>query len=144
MTELAGSAHISFEGDLSACKLTSLEGFSAEETAVLQRNTLWPRQDFAVVPLKPSMEVAILAAMGGTVSRKILHIQIEKDGRLEFGSYDTFHPECFTVGSGLTSSFIERLWSEGVIGPRKHAEAVAPARTANLSTPLRSGRDDKS
>jgi hypothetical protein len=119
MKELAGSAHISFEGDLRSLKLHALPGASEEETSVLKRATTRPRQDFVLVPLEASTEGAIIAAIGGTVPRSVIHIQIEKNGRLEFGTYDTFHPECFFVGSGLTSSFIEGLLSERIIGPRK-------------------------
>ncbi len=121
MTELAGSAHISFEGDLSALKLYVLPGASHEETVILKRNTLRPKQDFVVVPLEASTEGAIIAAIGGTVPRAILHIQIEKNGRLEFGTYDTFHPECFTIGSGLESAFFDELLSEGILGPRRRS-----------------------
>ncbi len=119
MTELAGSARISFEGDLSALKLYTLPGASDEETAVLKRNTLRPRQDFVVLPLEASTKGAILAAIGGTIPGSILHIQIEKNGRLEFGSYDTFHPECLAIGSGLGSAFIDGLLSEGILGLRR-------------------------
>ena len=118
MTELAGSAHIYFEGNLGELKLHELPGASEEETAVLKRNTTWPRQDFVVVPLELSTKDAIIAAIDGTVPRTVLHIQIEKDGRLEFGTYDRFHPECFTVGNGLTSAFVDPLLSEGILGLR--------------------------
>lgn len=120
MTELAGSAHISFEENLSALKLSSLSSASDEETAVLKRNTIRPRQDFVVVPLEPSTKDLIIAAIGGSVPRTILHIQIENNGRLEFGTYDTFHPKCFTIGSGLGSAFIDGLLSEGILGLRRH------------------------
>ncbi len=46
MEELAGAARISFEGDLSATNVSKLNGASGEETQVLKRNTLWPKQDF--------------------------------------------------------------------------------------------------
>ena len=46
MEKLAGGAHISFEGDLSALRLSDIPGASQEETGALKRNTLWPKQDF--------------------------------------------------------------------------------------------------
>jgi len=66
--------------------------------------------------LEPSTEGAIIAAIGGTVPRSIIHIQIEKSGRFAFGTYDTFHPECFYVGSELSSAFTDALLSQGVLG----------------------------
>ena len=115
MEELAGMAHISFEGDLSATPVSRLTGVSGNETAVLKRNTLWPLQDFVVLPLEAELVKPISAAIGGTVPRSILHIQIEKDGRLELGIYDNFDPKASFFGSKLTSKFFDRLTSSGVL-----------------------------
>jgi hypothetical protein len=71
---------------LSQFELLDLPPASTEETSVLKRNTLWPKQDFVVIPINPGVEEAVLAAIGGSVSRKIIHIQIEKDGCLESGA----------------------------------------------------------
>jgi hypothetical protein len=55
MRELAGTACISFEGDLSATAVAHLAGASADETEILKRNTLWPKQDFVVLPLETDL-----------------------------------------------------------------------------------------
>jgi hypothetical protein len=115
MQELAGTAHISFEGDLSATTVPRLTGASGNETAVLKRNTLFPPQDFVVLPLEADLVRTIIAAIGGTVSRSILHIQIEKDGRLELGMYDSFDPAASFFGSRLTPEFFDRLSSNGIL-----------------------------
>ena len=115
MEELAGNARISFEGDLSGLGLLSIEGASQEETRALRRNTLWPRQDFIVVPLEPSATKKILSAIGGTLPRKIIHIQIEKAGILEFATYDNFHPECIVFGHSVNHDFLEALISRRVL-----------------------------
>ncbi len=47
--------------------------------------------------------------------RSILHIQIEKDGRLELGMYDNFDPEASFFGSRLTPEFFDRLSSNGIL-----------------------------
>ena len=39
MDELAGGAHISFEGNLRALRFSSMPGVSYEETVALKRNT---------------------------------------------------------------------------------------------------------
>jgi hypothetical protein len=69
MRELVGTARISFEGDLNATAVAHLAGASADETEILKRNTLWPKQDFVVLPLETDLVGAIIAAIGGTVPR---------------------------------------------------------------------------
>jgi len=93
LAELAGVAQVSFEGDLSSTSLFDVAGASSDETQVLKRNTLWPKQDFVVLPLEAEMVGPIMAAVGGTVPRGIIHIQVQKDGRLELGLYDNFAPK---------------------------------------------------
>ena len=115
MQELAGGAHISFEGNLSAIALTGLAGASDDETAALKRNTLSPPQDFVILPLEAELVETIGAVIGGTVPRGILHIQIEKDGHLELGIYDNFDPKASFFGSRLTSNFFDRLTSDGIL-----------------------------
>ena len=108
MEQLAGDAHISFEGDLSSFRLSKIPGTSEEETAALKRNTLRPVQEFVVVPLERSLIADILRAIGGAVPRKILHIQIEKHGVLEFGAYDNFSPHCLFFGPAIERVFWSR------------------------------------
>src|SRR5579872_1381690 len=117
MEELAGGAHVSFEGDLGRLTLSSIPGASGEPTTALKRNTVWPKQDFVVVPLEPSMGQKIIAAIGGTVPGAIIHIQIEKDRQLQFGAYDNFYPECIYFGSAVKEGVIQSLISENVMRP---------------------------
>jgi hypothetical protein len=69
LAELAGVAQVSFEGDLSSTSLFDVAGACSDETQVLKRNTLWPKQDFVVLPLEAETVAPIMAAVGGTVSR---------------------------------------------------------------------------
>jgi hypothetical protein len=117
MEQLAGGAHVSFEGDLRGLTLLSIPGASNEPTAALKRNTRWPKQDFVVVPLEPSMDQRIIAAIGGTVPGAIIHIQIEKDGQLQFGAYDNFYPECIYFGSAVKEGVIQSLVSQNIMRP---------------------------
>ena len=117
MEEFAGEAHVSFEGDLSALTLSSIPGASKEETGVLRRNTLWPKQDFIVLPLEPSTSKTIISAIGGTVPNAIIHIQIEKGGTLQFAAYDNFHPHCIIFHSTVKPAFLESLVSESIVRP---------------------------
>ena len=117
MEELAGGAHVSFEGDLRGLTLLSIPGASEEPTAALKLNTLWPKQDFVVVPLEPSMGQKIIAAIGGSVPGAIIHIQIEKDGQLQFGAYDNFYPQCIYFGSAVNEGVIQSLISQNIMRP---------------------------
>ena len=117
MEKLAGDAHVSFEGNLKGLKLLSMPEASKEPTPSLKRNTLWPKQDFVIVPLEHFMGEKILAAIGGTVPHRIIHIQIEKNDRLEFGAYDNFQPECIYFGAAVEQSFLADLVSQGVLRP---------------------------
>jgi hypothetical protein len=117
LQELAGSAFVSFEGDLSRTGLIGATGASADETKALKRNTLRPKQDFVVLPLEAETVRSIMAAVGGTVPRSILHIQVEKDGRLELGLYDNFDRRGIFFGPAVTPTFIGTLQNEGVLSP---------------------------
>ena len=75
LRQLAGSAFVSFEGDLAGTALSSIKGATGDETQALKRNTLRPRQDFVILPLEAETITSIMAAVGGTVPRNILHIQ---------------------------------------------------------------------
>jgi hypothetical protein len=117
MEELAGNAHVSFEGDLANLKLLNLAGVSQEPTDILRRNTLRPKLDFAIVPLETHTSKSIIAAIGGTIPRAIIHIQIEKNGVLQFGAYDNFHPECISFGPAVTPQIIDSLVGQKLIRP---------------------------
>jgi hypothetical protein len=108
MEELAGNAHISFEGDLRKLRVGALPGASETATAALKRNTWWPKQEFVVLPFELSTGKAILSAIGGTVPRNIIHVQIEKAGVLAFGAYDNFHPQCVYFGAVFALSSLSR------------------------------------
>jgi len=62
-----------------------------------------------ILPLKVGLVSDIVRAVGGTISRSILHIQIEKDGKFAFAAYDNFHPECIYFGESISADLIERL-----------------------------------
>ncbi|CAN5402508.1 hypothetical protein BH10ACI4_BH10ACI4_12650 [soil metagenome] len=113
--ELAGSAIVSFEGSLSETGLLNLPSASADETKVLKRNTLWPKQDFVVLPLEVESIGPIMAAVGGTVPRGILHIQVEKAGQLQLGLYDNFAPNAMLFGPALTPQLIASFQNNGLI-----------------------------
>ena len=115
LQQLAGSSFVSFEGDLRGSALIEAPGATGDETTALKRNTFWPKQDFVVLPLEAETVGSIIAAVGGTVPRSILHIQVEKEGRLELGLYDNFAPKAMFFGPAMTPQVVENLRSDGVL-----------------------------
>jgi hypothetical protein len=121
--ELCGNAHISFEGDLSKHNFSFIPGSMSVETEVLKRATLLPELDFIIVALEINTIPLILDQLmrSKDVWRDIIHIQIERNGIIEFGAYDNFHPDCVVSGSNISRTLLEKLVSEGAI------QSFAPA-----------------
>jgi hypothetical protein len=117
---LAGNAHISLEGSLGVFNLAALPGASDVETSALKRNTIWPRQDFLVFPLEPPVAEAVFKRLGYRVPNGVIHVQIEKNGVLEFGAYDNFDRNSMYWGPALTGSFVESLVSQGILSAGLH------------------------
>ena len=120
MVELAGDARISFEGDLSEYQFPIDLGESGEETEILKRNTIAPRSDFAVLPLTretvfPILSQVVRGARPLTISGKIIHVQIEREGVLELGAYDNFHRECVVTGPGVSAAILEQMKTEKML-----------------------------
>ena len=70
-----------------------------------------------MLPLTPESVAPIFKqVMAEGLKRAIIHIQIEKAGELQFGSYDNFHHECI-VGfpPGVTPELLNLLQSSGAI-----------------------------
>jgi hypothetical protein len=63
------------------------------------------------------MAQKIMVAMGGAVPGAIIHIQIEKDGELQFGAYDNFYPECIYFGKAVKETVIQSLVSQNIMRP---------------------------
>jgi len=123
MVELAGNAHISLEGDLSSCRLTDDLVATRDETTILKRNTVAPRQGFVVLRLTPENAGPIFQqVMAAGLKRAIIHVQIERDGVLELGAYDHFHPECVVTGPGISRTLLEELKNADVLRDFKVAE----------------------
>jgi hypothetical protein len=117
MNELAGNAHISFEGDLSHCDFIKISGTSSVENGILKRNTIEPIQDFIILPLESETIPDIIKGVfpSGGITSRIVHIQIEKNGRIEFGAYDKFHPTCILCGKAVSITLLEHLLDKGVL-----------------------------
>ena len=123
MQLLAGNARISFEGDLTDIDISGFELVSHDETPALRRAAAGPPESFIVLPLetetiRPILDVILPKAR---IVHAVTHVQIEKDGLLEFGAYDNFHPECIVVGLAVLDTKLNELLTNGVL------RAVHPA-----------------
>ncbi|MCW5554960.1 MAG: hypothetical protein KIS67_22700 [Verrucomicrobiae bacterium] len=117
MIELAGdNVLISLEGDLAQCRFLDDMVISWDETANLKRQTRVPKDDFIVLRLTSETVGPIfeqVAAVG--LARAIVHVQIERNGVIELGAYDNFHPECVVTGSGVSPTLLDELKEERII-----------------------------
>jgi hypothetical protein len=110
-----GHGHIPLEGSLNVFNLSGLPGASSNEAAALKRNTIWPKQDFLVFRLELAIFETILHRPGRRVPHRMIHIQFEKSGILEFGAYDNFDPDRLFFGPTLAGAFLESLVSQGTL-----------------------------
>jgi hypothetical protein len=112
MKALAGDAHIAFEGDLSDLDFSQI----ADATASLHRES--PESETMVVlPLEIDTIKPILDQVlpEGRIVKKIVAIQIEKSGQVEFMAGDNFHRECVSVGPAVKQSLLQELVARGII-----------------------------
>ncbi len=49
------------------------------------------------------------------LTHAIIHVQIEREGVLQLGSYDNFHRDCVVTGSGVGVALLLELKSKGVL-----------------------------
>jgi hypothetical protein len=116
MVELAGSGHLSLEGELSRCRFPDDIVVSRDASGILKRGTLYPRQDFVVLQLTPAtVEPIFKEVMAAGLKHAIIHVQIECNGILELGAYDNFHEECVVTGPGVSEALLEELKSTSVL-----------------------------
>lgn len=117
MRYLAGEARISFEGDLSRCEFPAMLPRSIDEDSILTRQTLSPRQDFIILPLEHDTIRSILDVVlpDNRYMEDIIHIQIEKRGELQFGSYDQFHHDRIVCFLGVPTKFLDELKQPGIL-----------------------------
>jgi len=124
MTELAGDSRISLEGDLSRCRFPDDLVVSRDETGVLKRHTLVPRQDFVVLRLSADAVAPIFQqVLSAGLKHPIIHVQIERAGVMELGAYDNFHAECVVTGPGMSAELLDELKSKSVLRDFKMAAA---------------------
>lgn len=124
---LCGDAHLSLEGDLSACKrdLLAIRDASEEETTVLKRHTRQTsglEHHFVVLPLEPDTVETIARGILPRVGLRkcVWHIQIEKHGVLQFVAYDSFQ-NAGVVGTAIDEKRLaELVQGRALLGYQRH------------------------
>jgi len=89
----AQDCKMSLEGALSQTELAQMEGVTHEETGTLKRATLWPKLDFLVLPLTHRTLSVVEKAIISKIAfgeRGIVHVQIERNGKMALTAYDGF------------------------------------------------------
>jgi len=123
----AENTNISFEGMLSNTGLAQMERVGHEESDVLKRSTLQPKQGFRILPLTPQNVSAIVKAITSKIAfgnRGIIHVQIEGNGKMAFAAYDNFDRECVVAYPAVSSASLDELTMTGVL--RNYIRVVQP------------------
>lgn len=76
-----------------------------------------PVQDFVVLPLNeltlPSIFDAVLVER--RLVDRVIHVQIESKGELQFAAYDNFDPDCVWCGPEIPERTIAEFLQKGII-----------------------------
>jgi hypothetical protein len=113
------NAYMSLEGDLSLFPFEMFPEAVTEPSEVLTRHTIRPVQQFVIMPLDARTITLIkhhVLNQDG-IRKRVLHIQIEKQGALVFRGYDRFDRDtvCISgdVGLVLLDDLVDRkmVWS---------------------------------
>jgi hypothetical protein len=89
---------------------------SAHESELAPRTA---RMDFLVLPLTletvPEIEKAIVSKVAFKDYAGIVHVQIERQGRLAFVACDHFHEDCVWVSEAVPETFLAELVKNRVL-----------------------------
>jgi hypothetical protein len=116
LDKFCGNSAISLEGDLSKVDFSDFAGVSKIETITLKRQTIWPTQDFVVLPLtfeNVTKLKKLLQRIG--IRNRVLHIQVESDGQIVLGSYDQFGKNETWISMSVGEEFVKELMHKDII-----------------------------
>jgi hypothetical protein len=117
MRYLAGDAQMSFEGTFDGSKLPESIARIAEDQSRLKPCSIYREFPFVIVALEPTTIKPILDTIlpNNLFMENIIHLQIAKSGKIQFGCYDNFHPDCITAYSSVSPEFLDELLHRGII-----------------------------
>jgi len=117
MRHLAG-AHscLSLEGHFRELDLANL-GEPCPGTTLRREGISYPPSSFVTVRLNEDNWKSIFEEIVACSrwDQEIVHLQIERDGKAEFGAYDNFHHECVHAGNGVAPELLHELVRAGVL-----------------------------
>ncbi len=132
-----GDAHMSLEGDLSNLHWKGHRRVDPRIEVLLRRQTIWPKQDYAVLPLEEEtlleIKERVLPVVG--LAEKVFHVQIEQRRELVFGAYDEFSAGCVWVTRRVGSEFLDRLKKDGCLAsyePAPYTDKAGEERLVSL------------
>jgi hypothetical protein len=123
----AEDSKISFEGRLSHTELAHMDEVVSEETGVLKRATLQPKLDFLVLSLTQQNVVAIEKAIVSKIAfgnGGIVHVQIERNGKMAFAAYDGFDRGCVVAYSAVPVALLQELTETQVLRNYKRTPSI--------------------
>jgi hypothetical protein len=117
-------AKISFEGDLSSCSFEEIPGTRTQPVEPLVRSTIYPKQDFVIIPIMAStLEIIrkkVLPQVG--LRKNVLHVLISKNDKLVFWAYDCFDQDCVGLSLSVPENQVMALCEKGILKEYKIVE----------------------
>ena len=113
-------ARISLEGYLGKTALLQHPSADTLETVALKRQgQSWPESDFVTMPVTAEIVQLLKTELSGSGvfghGGWLIHVQVEVNGKIAFGGYDSFHKECVGAAEPLTADFLGSLVKNGVL-----------------------------
>ena len=118
---LCGDAYLSLEGHLAGV-IEILASITNMPVPGLRKQIVEPAHDHAVIPLEwrtlSTIRDELLPSCG--VGRNVIHVEIAKDGRWQFGGYDLDHwgpgmHALFAAGEAIEEPFLKQLVSRRLL-----------------------------
>jgi hypothetical protein len=130
MRHLAGNAQMSFEGSQKGWDFPITIKHISEDESPLRPCSAYREFPFVILALEADTIKLILDTIlpNNRFMNDVIQIQIAKNGKIEFGCYDNFHPDCILAYSGVSTDFLNRLLSRRIIKSWEKApdEAARP------------------
>jgi hypothetical protein len=106
---IGAGGRCSFEGDLSKIDLDDVHGIVRRSGPGASSTVIIPLNAETISQILPDL----LNRIG--LRKNVLHIEIEKEGKLLFAAYDQFDEDCVWISEVVGIEFLESLKRDGVI-----------------------------
>lgn len=97
-------------------EVRSIPGASSRPDPPLQRDTIFPRSNFCILPIRPETKEAVLALLSlPHLIDEVMHLHIEKDGEVQLGAHDMLDDGDILTGSQVPEDFLRSLVERGIL-----------------------------